>query len=101
MLIMATVQTVWLILAEGGRIRLTGFIVPCAAWDANRVLPAIEILTIRGPWILLTVGVWVLLTGVRIFPGTICYVVPNKFAFGNSAVELDYHPQVRQVVHGG
>ena len=72
MLIMATGQTVWVILTEGGRILITGVIVPCAAWKIHNWVPtAIETITITGPWILLTVGVQILLTGDQIFPGTI------------------------------
>ena len=97
---------VWVILTEGGRIRLTGAIVPCAAGEIIiRVSIAIEIITTRGPWIQLTVGVRILLTGEQIFPGTICItdvVIRVKiFAAINATVEPDYHPQVRQVVHGG
>ena len=101
---MATVQMVWVILTEGGRIRLAGVIVPCAAWDVTRQPIAIENITTRGLWILLTVGARILLTGEQIFPGTICLNVvpqPNIIAAGNARVEPDYHPQVRQVVHGG
>ena len=96
---------VWVILTEGGRIRLTGVNVPCAAWEIMiRVPPAIELTTIHGVWILLTVGVWVLLTGDHIFPGPIHLfnvVRLNIIAAGNADVEPDYHPQVRQVVHSG
>ena len=109
MLITATGQTVWVILTEGCRIRLTGVIVPCApreitswTWDPK----CIKKITILGLWIiLLTVGVRVLLTGEKIFPGTIrlSNVVPrvNIIAARNAFIEPDYHPQVCQVVHGG
>ena len=116
MLITATTgKTVWVDLTEGGRIRLAGDIVPCAVREIiirvkiiNRVrvpLP-IEIITIKGLWILhLTVGVWILLTGDQIFPGTIRLanvgLRVNIIAAGNASVEPDYHPQVRQVVHSG
>ena len=99
---------VWVIRTEGGRIRLTGKIDPRAAWEiiTRRVPISIEMITILGLWIiLLTVGVWVLLTGDHMFPGTIHFIniVPlvNIFAARNALVKPDYHPQVRQVVHGG
>ena len=97
---------VWAILTEGSSILPTGVNVPCAAWEVSKwVPPSIEKITIRGLWIQSTVGVWVLLTGDQIFPGTIhlSNVVQrvNIIAAGNADVEPDYHPQVRQVVHGG
>ena len=108
MLIMATTgKTVWVILTEGGRIRSTGVNVPRAVREKSLfwVPNGIERITNPNPWIQLTVGVRVLLTDEQIFPGTIrttnVVLRINIFAADNTAVELDYHPQVRQAVHGG
>ena len=100
-----TGKTVWVILTEGGRIRSTGVNVPRAVREPFRVPNGIEGITNPDPWIQLTVGVRVLLTDEQIFPGTIrttnVVLRINIFAADNTTVELDYHPQVRQVVHGG